>query len=63
MPSAPIQSQQRPDTEAQRHIYEQMSKRLGDLPLVIRTFDLGGDKLTGKDVAFDANVFWPGLVY
>jgi len=25
--------------------------------------DLGGDKLTGKDVAFDANVFWPGLVY
>jgi phosphotransferase system enzyme I (PtsI) len=40
-----LQSKQRPDTEAQRLIYAQMSKRLGDRPLVIRTFDLGGDKL------------------
>lgn len=40
-----LQSKDRPDTESQRRIYAQMSKRLGDRPLVIRTFDLGGDKL------------------
>ncbi|MCM2375044.1 phosphoenolpyruvate--protein phosphotransferase [Aporhodopirellula aestuarii] len=40
-----LQSKQRPDTETQRRLYAQMSKRLDDRPLVIRTFDLGGDKL------------------
>ncbi|KLU06722.1 Phosphoenolpyruvate-protein phosphotransferase of PTS system [Rhodopirellula islandica] len=40
-----LQSTQRPDTEAQRRIFAPMAKRLGDRPLVIRTFDLGGDKL------------------
>ncbi len=39
-----LQSKQRPSTQTQRDIYAQMSKRLGDRPLVIRTFDLGGDK-------------------
>ncbi|EKK01997.1 phosphoenolpyruvate-protein phosphotransferase [Rhodopirellula baltica SH28] len=40
-----LQSERRPDTESQRLLYEQMAARLGDRPLVIRTFDLGGDKL------------------
>ncbi|TWU01601.1 phosphoenolpyruvate--protein phosphotransferase [Neorhodopirellula pilleata] len=40
-----LQSKQRPNAEAQRHLYAQMSQRLGDRPLVIRTFDLGGEKL------------------
>jgi len=40
-----LQSKIRPDTESQRRIYAEMAKRLGDRPLVIRTFDLGGDKL------------------
>ena len=40
-----LQSQERPDAESQRHLYAEMAERLGDQPLVIRTFDLGGDKL------------------
>ncbi|TWT54820.1 Phosphoenolpyruvate-protein phosphotransferase [Rubripirellula amarantea] len=40
-----LQSKRRPDAEAQRRLYAKMSKQLGDRPLVIRTFDLGGDKL------------------
>lgn len=40
-----LQSEDRPDTESQRTIYAQMAAGLGDRPLVIRTFDLGGDKL------------------
>lgn len=40
-----LQSQERPDAESQRHLYAEMAERLGDRPLVIRTFDLGGDKL------------------
>ncbi|WP_442511083.1 phosphoenolpyruvate--protein phosphotransferase [Novipirellula sp. SH528] len=40
-----LQSQLRPVAEAQRHIYAEMAEGLGDRPLVIRTFDLGGEKL------------------
>lgn len=53
-----LQSEHRPDTESQRRIYAQMSDRLGDRPLVIRTFDLGGDKLPpflSKDENVDAS--------
>ncbi len=40
-----MQSKDRPDVESQRFIYAEMAERLGDRPLVIRTFDLGGEKL------------------
>lgn len=40
-----LQSQQRPDAGSQRLLYAEMAERLGERPLVIRTFDLGGDKL------------------
>jgi len=40
-----LKSQTRPDTESQLSLYSQMAERLGDRPLVIRTFDLGGDKV------------------
>ncbi|EMB17467.1 phosphoenolpyruvate--protein phosphotransferase [Rhodopirellula europaea] len=53
-----LQSEHRPDTESQRRIYAQMSDRLGDRPLVIRTFDFGGDKLPpflSKDENVDAS--------
>ncbi len=40
-----LQSQVRPNAEAQRVIYSQMAEGLDERPLVIRTFDLGGEKL------------------
>ena len=40
-----IEAQQRPSLDTQVKMYGQMADRLGDRPLVIRTFDLGGDKL------------------
>ena len=40
-----LESHERPSFETQREIYAQTAKALGDRPLVIRTFDLGGDKL------------------
>jgi len=40
-----LESHKRPSLEAQTEMYAKMAKGLGDLPLVIRTFDLGGDKL------------------
>lgn len=40
-----LESHERPNFETQREIYAQTAKALGDRPLVIRTFDLGGDKL------------------
>lgn len=40
-----LESQERPSFEAQCEIYAQTAKALGNRPLVIRTFDLGGDKL------------------
>lgn len=40
-----LQSEERPTTELQLRTYAKMTERLGDRPLVIRTFDLGGDKL------------------
>ncbi len=43
--SLSLQSKVRPDIESQRQIYAQMAAGLGDRPLVIRTFDLGGEKL------------------
>jgi phosphotransferase system enzyme I (PtsI) len=40
-----IESHERPDFDLQVETYGAVSRSLGDLPLVIRTFDLGGDKL------------------
>jgi phosphoenolpyruvate-protein kinase (PTS system EI component) len=40
-----LESHERPSAEAQFEIYARTAKSLGDRPLVIRTFDLGGDKL------------------
>ncbi|WDI40553.1 phosphoenolpyruvate--protein phosphotransferase [Bremerella sp. P1] len=40
-----LESRERPSLEEQVEIYSKMSSGLGNLPLTIRTFDLGGDKL------------------
>ena len=40
-----LESHERPSFEMQCEIYDNIAGGLGDLPLVIRTFDLGGDKL------------------
>ena len=40
-----MEAQQRPSVQLQSEIYGQMARELDGLPLVIRTFDLGGDKL------------------
>lgn len=40
-----LESRERPSLEEQVEIYSTMSSVLGNLPLTIRTFDLGGDKL------------------
>jgi phosphoenolpyruvate-protein phosphotransferase (PTS system enzyme I) len=40
-----LESRERPTFQAQAEIYEGMARGLDDLPLFIRTFDLGGDKL------------------
>ncbi|MCA9216242.1 MAG: phosphoenolpyruvate--protein phosphotransferase [Planctomycetales bacterium] len=40
-----LESHERPSFEMQCEMYDNMTSGLGDLPLVIRTFDLGGDKL------------------
>ncbi len=39
-----LKSQLRPDTNTQRLIYSQIAESLEGLPLVIRTFDFGGEK-------------------
>ena len=39
-----LESHERPTFEVQADIYDGMVRGLDDLPLVIRTFDLGGDK-------------------
>ncbi len=40
-----LEAHQRPGLEAQLAFYDKMARDLDELPLVIRTFDLGGDKL------------------
>ena len=40
-----LESHERPSFEMQCEIYDNIASGLDDLPLVIRTFDLGGDKL------------------
>ncbi len=40
-----LESHTRPSLEMQLEAYGRMARALDDLPLVIRTFDLGGDKL------------------
>ena len=40
-----LESRDRPDCQMQLETYDRMARGLDRLPLVIRTFDLGGDKL------------------
>jgi phosphotransferase system enzyme I (PtsI) len=40
-----LESDQRPGFEMQLEVYGNMATELAELPMVIRTFDLGGDKL------------------
>ncbi|QEF97371.1 Phosphoenolpyruvate-protein phosphotransferase [Stieleria maiorica] len=40
-----IESQSRPSFDSQLHVYGDMASKLIGLPMTIRTFDLGGDKL------------------
>lgn len=40
-----LDSLERPSVETQVDMYDKMAKQLDGLPLVIRTFDLGGDKI------------------
>lgn len=40
-----LESHERPNPQTQLEIYASLARDLGGLPLVIRTFDLGGDKL------------------
>ena len=40
-----IESHERPSFEMQLKVYGEMAAKLAGLPMVIRTFDLGGDKL------------------
>jgi phosphoenolpyruvate-protein kinase (PTS system EI component) len=40
-----IESRQRPSFDLQLQVYGDMAAKLAGLPMVIRTFDLGGDKL------------------
>jgi phosphotransferase system enzyme I (PtsI) len=35
-----------PSEEEQYHIYKEMAEKMGNKPLIIRTFDLGGDKFS-----------------
>lgn len=47
-----------PDISRQFRIYKTILKRMGDYPVIIRTFDLGGDKFTSSKVkAIDPNPF------
>ncbi len=47
-----------PDISKQFRIYKTILKRMGDCPVIIRTFDLGGDKFTSSKVkAIDPNPF------
>ena len=40
-----LEAQERPDFQTQLDMYDRMARDLNGLPLVVRTFDLGGDKL------------------
>jgi len=47
-----------PTEEEQYHIYQRLVKKMKGLPIVIRTFDFGGDKLMlNQHIPFDGNQF------
>lgn len=48
-----------PSEEEQFHIYSQLVQKMNKLPIVIRTFDLSGDKVS-KIIAFEKNSFFGG---
>jgi phosphoenolpyruvate-protein phosphotransferase len=53
-----------PDEEEQYQVYRKFSERLGDLPLILRTIDTGGDKVISELEGFEElNPFlgWRGI--
>ncbi|TWT85286.1 Phosphoenolpyruvate-protein phosphotransferase [Posidoniimonas polymericola] len=60
-----LEAAERPSTDTQAEVYGGMASCLGGLPMVVRTFDLGGDKqppfLFTEGSEQDANLFVRGL--
>lgn len=60
-----LESHERPSFEMQREVYERMAKSIDQQPLVIRTFDLGGDKippfLVSEDLETQGSLHLRGL--
>jgi phosphotransferase system enzyme I (PtsI) len=52
-----LESHERPDLQSQQEVYGNMAKGLDGRPLVIRTFDLGGDKRPPFLVTDDAKAY------
>jgi len=52
-----LTSSQLPDEEAQFRIYKQVAEKQNPDPVIIRTFDLGGDKINGHGFSPEANPF------
>ncbi len=52
-----LTSSQLPDEEKQYQIYRTVVQKLAPDPVIIRTFDLGGDKIGGQGYAAESNPF------
>jgi phosphotransferase system enzyme I (PtsI) len=52
-----LTSSQLPDEEKQFQIYRKAAQKLSPDPVIIRTFDLGGDKIGGQGFSPEANPF------
>ncbi|HAD81269.1 MAG: phosphoenolpyruvate--protein phosphotransferase [Candidatus Edwardsbacteria bacterium RIFOXYD12_FULL_50_11] len=52
-----LTSSQLPDEEQQFAIYKQVAEKIAPDPVIIRTFDLGGDKINGHGFSPEANPF------
>ncbi|MDQ7799357.1 MAG: phosphoenolpyruvate--protein phosphotransferase [Candidatus Edwardsbacteria bacterium] len=52
-----LTSSQLPDEEQQFAIYRQVAEKIAPDPVIIRTFDLGGDKINGHGFSPEANPF------
>lgn len=52
-----LTSSQLPDEEEQFRIYKQVAEKQNPDPVIIRTFDLGGDKINGYGFSPEANPF------
>lgn len=52
-----LTSSQLPDEEEQFNIYKKVAEKIAPDPVIIRTFDLGGDKINGHGFSPEANPF------